>query len=479
MSPVRRREPRKARRGLLWAALILALLVAAGLWYALRSAPVELPPQSVAVPVTLSDREIGEIAAITVENGGGVYTLLPTDAGWRLADADYPLREELLSALVQDAALVAAEDTVGDLREQPAWRLADFGLDTGCVRVAVDFTDGGRVVFRVGDSVPQEIPARYLYVEGDSHIYTVSADVYDAYITTPLELHAVSDPALKGDLIDRIAFSGERPFVMAREADGWYLTEPVRYPLSDAAVGSLLKKLEGLRFAQYAADGGTAELAAYGLEPPERTVTLDIAESVLTGYDQDGQPLAETRLPAYQLTLELGRMDGDVVFYCRYKGDILKATAFSAGFLRTQGYDALLLTAPFNAPTNDLRRLTWQETVYDLSLQERVLPNNRLETDEDGNILYDVVVERDGQPVDSDAFLTAYRGLLELRTVDRLPADYALPEEAPLLRVNFTRQASGREICLYPLDALHRAVTIDGVALFQVEKGWGETIKLP
>ncbi|MCP6082858.1 hypothetical protein NL341_28055, partial [Klebsiella pneumoniae] len=81
------------------------------------------------------------------------------------------------------------------------------------------------------------------------------------------------------------------------------------------------------------------------------------------------------------------------------------------------------LSAPFNAPTNDLQRLTVQrageaEIVYDLSLQERVLPNNDFETDENGNVLHDLLVARNGEAADSDAFLAAYNSLVQLRTED-------------------------------------------------------------
>lgn len=463
------------------AALLAALAL---LYFVLKKDPVELPPQYVAQPVTLSDRAEEELASIAVENRSGSYVLLNTASGWRLEGSGEPLRDALLRPLVDDAALIVAEDTVGSLDDHPEWQLSHYGLEEPAARVTVTFTDGGRLAFRVGDSVPQETPAYYFCLEGDPHIYIAASDIYDAYITTALALHDVADPALDGSLIDRIAFTGREPFALEKRADGWYLTAPFAYPLADAAVDSLLTKLEGLRFAQFEAQAADADLAPYGLNPPERTLTLDIAQTLVTGYDEKGQVMGETLLPAYQLTFGLGKEENDVVFYCLYKGQVLKATSFSAGFLRTQGYDSLFLTAPFNAPTNDLSGLLWERegavTAYDVSLTERVLPNNALETDENGNVLYDLVVVKDGQPLDSDAFLTAYRQLVELRTLDRLPADYALPSSEPLLRVTLTRESGGtRQIALYPLDALHRAVAVDGVALYQVETGWAENVEMP
>ena len=94
------------------------------------------------------------------------------------------------------------------------------------------------------------------------------------------------------------------------------------------------------------------------------------------------------------------------------------------------------------------------------------------ETDENGSVIYDVHVVRDGAPVDAEAFLTAYRELLSLRVSDRLPGGWQ-PAGAPILTVAYTRSASSRVVALYPFDALHYALAIDGEALFRVEKDWG------
>lgn len=87
-------------------------------------------------------------------------------------------------------------------------------------------------------------------------------------------------------------------------------------------------------------------------------ITLDIAASILTGYDDNGQAYAQTQLDAYQLTLACGADASEVIYYCLYRGDVLKASYFTAGFLLSQGYDGLLLGAPINVPTNRLTSLT-------------------------------------------------------------------------------------------------------------------------
>ena len=81
---------------------------------------------------------------------------------------------------------------------------------------------------------------------------------------------------------------------------------------------------------------------------------------------------------------------------------------------------------------------------------------------------------------DSEAFAAAYGRLCALRMEDRLPSDYSLPNVEPLLTVEITRNDSkARTVTLWPLDALHDAVAVNGIALFRVEKGWMDNVNLP
>ena len=246
----------------------------------------------------------------------------------------------------------------------------------------------------------------------------------------------------------------------------------------------LLSKLEGVRFAQYVGRAEECNLASMGLDPAERMLTLDIAESTVTGYDADSQVTGRTLLPAYQLNLSIGHEESEIVFYCLYRGEVNKATSFSAGFLRTQSWSSLLLAAPFNSDIGEINRLTWsqngQAQTYNLSFSEHVLPNNELERDENGNVIYNVNVSCNGQDIDSEAFAAAYGRLCALRMEDRLPSDYSLPNVEPLLTVEITRNDSkARTVTLWPLDALHDAVAVNGIALFRVEKGWMDNVNLP
>ncbi len=484
--PVRRRTVRRGKPKYLLFALLAACLAAAGLCaYLLWPRTYADLPRAEDTTVLFSNRESGDVVSVTVRNGQG-ETYVITQSGEETAmdgDEKFDFSDSMLSDALTDAAYVYTEREIIDLRDSDTLTAADFGFDEACIRVTAVYTDGEQLTFYIGDLLPEETPAYYLMVEGDTHIYTVDQDTRDTFSRARLALHSVPDPALSAELIDKITFDGENAFAMERRAgDDWYLTAPFEYPLSATAVETLLNKLENLRFSQFAADADTADWAAYGLENPRRTMTIDIAASVLTGYDENDAEIGSVNLDAYQLTFVIGGDANDVVFYCLYRGQILKASYFTAGFILSQGYDGMLLGNLINIPTNRLTKMKitkdGQTHEYTLSLTERVLENNELEKDEDGNVLYDVLVEKDGVSCESDAFLTAYGQMTEMAAVTALPADWQASGD-PELSITLQWDDGTRELNFYPCDALHWGVEVNGIMRYQTEKSWMDNIAMP
>ncbi len=486
MNTVRRKTvPSKGKRSRLLL-LLLVLVLAAGIgcavYFARRPAVVELPRKADTTTV-FSNRGIEEIAQMTVTTMDETYTVLQEGGVWCMAgDDSFQLDAGMLSSLLYEGATVITEYTVGRLSDLNGLNRADFGLeDAQCLRAEVTYTDGSRLSFRVGAQIPEEIVRYYFMTENDDTVYAVSRDLYDTLCLSSRALHTVPTLALNADLIDAVTFEGDMPFRMERRSEGWYMTAPFAYPLSTSAAETLLQKIEGLRLAQCVAGEGS-DLSLYGLQSPRRTVTLDIAASVVTGYDSEGNLAAETTMAPYSLTFACGDPANDVSFYCLYRGMVYKATDFSAGFLLSQSYDTLLSTLPVSIPTNMLTALEWtrngETTRYDIRLTESVLENNELETDANGNVLYDLSVSKNGVAVDSNAFLTFYKGLVTFKTPNRLPAG-GMPEGEPHTVLTLRGDGFTRTLAFYTLDALHDAVSVDGTALFYTESSGMSDLSLP
>lgn len=483
---VRRRAVRaekiKRRAGAAALFVLLAAAVLAVVLYVNRD-PVlpEVEPKG-DESVTFAQYGTDEIVSIAVKNSEGEYTLLQKDGAWQMQGReDFVFSESMLSPLLDAAALVYAEHKVMDLMGS-GYQLRDFGLGEKAIRVTVHYTDGRQITFRIGDLMPQETPMYYLAVEGDNAVYAVAQDIQEIFMLHADALHEVTDPALKGELVDQIAFTGENAFTIAREDNEWYLTAPFRYPLSSVKVNALLGKLEKIRFAQYVISEEKADLAAYGLTSPRRTMTLSIAPSVLTGYDENNQVIATEQLDGYDLTFYCGDDQGDVLFYCLYRGDVVLATRFSASVMLTQTYDTLLHSAPFALSVSEVTRFEWtqgdQTRAWDITLHERVLENNEFETDDSGNILYDVRVWQDGQEVDGDRFLLFYSRLIDVETINHLPEDYTLPQEAEIT-ISLHRGERVRSVKLYAYGELHYAVSVDGEAVYYISREAVDGLSLP
>lgn len=482
--PVRRRAVRDdGRRRWLIVLLALCLLGAGVCWHLSRPVVKEVPAKADET-VVFSARESSEVARLIIQNGTGEsYEITQQDGVAAMTGyPDYVFSPSMLEDALENAAQLYAERTVMDLQENTSLSPADFGItDTG-IFVRAQYTDGTETAFYIGDLLPEETPAYYMMLANDTHIYAASQHFFEVFSRSRMALHTVPEIALNADLIDAVTFTGDNAFAIARDAAGdWYLTAPFRYPLSSTAVDTLLGKLEDLRFAQYVAPAQEG-LSAYGLDAPRRTMTVDIAPSILTGYDENGQAYASTELAGYQLSVDCGADMNDIIYYCAYRGNVLKATYFTAGFMLTQAYDTLLLGAPINIPTNRLTSLTLsrggQDVTYTLSLHERVLENNTLETDENGNILYDVQVSRNDQACDATQFLYAYGQMTELTVSNPLPDGYT-PTGTPDMTLTLRWDGGARTLAFYPYDALHWAVAVDGTALFYTDSSWMDAIELP
>lgn len=477
------RAERKRRRLYIAALFALPVMLLIGiLIYINREPEIPILERKEDTTVIFSDRAAEDIVTLTVQNSEGEYTITQENGVCTmLGREDFVFSENMLSYTLDNAAYIYADAVLLDTADSP-YTFADFGLEDHCIRVQVKYRDGAEIALRIGNLIPQETPQYYLRAEGDSRVFSVSLDMQETFMLSGDSLHAVADPALNGDLIDKITFTGDNPFTIERAGSAWYLTQPFRYPLSTAKVNTLLGKLEEIRFAQYVAPLEKADLAALGLSPARRTMSLLIAPSILTGYDENGQVIAQKQLDEYELTFTCGSDIGDILFYCLYRGDVVKATRFSASVLLTQNYDTLLETAPFFVAISEITRFEWEEKghtrAWDITLHERLLPNNEFETDESGNILYDMRFTRDGAEADGDSFLTAFSRLMDVQSINLLPAGYQLPEN-PEIIIRMHRENDLREIKLYAYGELHYAVSINGKAIFYVSRDAIDAVKMP
>ncbi len=453
--------------------LLLAVLAAAAalLCYFLNRRPALLVPETTDADgqLLLFSYTEDQLLSVTITPPEGeAYTLLMRDGELTLeSDADFPIRTTVLEDVLNNASHIQVETTVLS-RDETDVSLSDFGLEPPACTAVLRYTDGTTHTLRLGDQMPADIPYYYMTVDDDPRIFGASTDTFDAFSQPLAALHPVDQPGIKGELIDSVDLAGENRFHLTRTVWGWQLNAPFSYPMDEDKADNLLTSLEGLRFARYI--GMLADLtpSEYGLDAPRLTLTLDIAESVVQATDENGDTVQVT-LPASQQVFYIGRDMNEDYLYVSLGGVVYAAPRFLYRFLNQFSPASSLLAYPVDQGVQTLTGITFiqkdVETHYAIRLLERLTENNEIAVDEDGNTLYDVHVDRNGQEIDSEPFL---RWLLQLRRLTGdgvLTEDDFLPQSADASLILYGDGIS-RRVDFYRYDSLYTVFAVDGTARY-------------
>lgn len=481
MDSVPRKKAKRVwkKRHVLWLLAVAAAAVAAVL-LVLRRDPVLPPPEPLPDTVMLLEEEKDSITALTITpREGAVCALVRAEGGFVLSGREkIALREEIVKEMLAVAEYLPAENIIIAPEDWDPGKvdLADFGLENPQVRLEIDYVDGIRTEVRFGDEAPNETPQRYCQVSGVPGLYTALTSETDVFFYDPDALRAFDQPALDASLFNRIDISGDTTLGMYYTPSGWYMDAPRHYPLRLAGVEALLSRISAMAFESCLGEADGVDLAAYGLAEPALTVRMTQAASVISGETTDGEqvtvPVSET-----EYTLLVGDDTGKSGVYLMWEGRVFKASNFLLGFWKELNPEDLLLQSPINFLVNDLSSVSLQtprgKAAYSVTMVESITPNNQIATDEYGQILYDCEVTREGEtePMDAQAFLEWYVALAALSPDGRLPEGYQASGE-PRGVVTLTNDHLTRTVALYPYDALHDAIAVDGEALYFVTRTW-------
>lgn len=474
---------RKARGGLpRWvylAALLLCALLAVGAVLFARARRAPTPVKTELTQKMLLSRDVSTLSSIrVVTRDNGAYTLVYQGGALSVrGQSAFVLSDSARTELLEMAASIEADGTV--LADASGLALSDFGLDPPVVTATFAYADGTSFTLRLGDGIPDDIPHDYGMVEGDAALYEMPTFLKAALNVTLQSLHAVTQPGIKGELADEIIYTGKTPFAAVRRADGWHMTAPYAYPLSQSAMDALLADIDGMRFAQYVGEKSGALLSQCGLDSPSSVFTLKLSQSVLSGTDEQGEALSFL-IPAQTATFYAGNAFNDNSFYALYNDKVYIATNLTMGFIREISVSDMLAQNPFNYPVNALDTL---ETTrggttrsYAVRLVEQISESGALVYGEDGELAYDVKVRLDGSDMDSAMFLRDYYQLVRLTPSGLLPQGYA-PQGEPHTRIRLTYGDCARDVAFYAYDAMHSALCVDGVCVYYIRDTWDDAFE--
>ena len=484
MQKIQRKKEKQIPARLIIIASVVFLLLCAGAILLLNRKSEPVRPKKAEHNLLLYQKDLSLLSSIALyRNGDRQLTLLYRNGSLMLEDQpEYPLKETAVESLLSLAQSLTADEFVTELPSDAEMILAPYGLDPPERSAVFRYTDGTEIRLSVGSLMPIENPRYYALVEGQSALYSVTQDVRDTVSRTTENLHPLTRPQISSKLLDRIAVTGDVDFDAFLTPLGWQMLKPFSYPLSGPAIEKLLSQLDNLRFAGWIGETDKLNLSELGLAPPKRTLTVTFSETLVTAPDENGQEVS-FRLPSNQMSVALGNTRNDTSFYLLFEDQVYTGTVMSFSFLQNFAWDKYLQAEPVSVPLQALSQIILEEngqkTVFDISYSERVKSNNTLETDEDGNILYDMNVACEDTAIDADMFARWYLSLSGLRGTQRTEERTLTDADTLLYSLTLISDEYSfeRTVTVCPYSSVQDILFVDGVSLYLMDSAWRNSIE--
>jgi hypothetical protein len=282
---------KKGKRLLLLIAVI-AVFIAGALALKSMNAAREAADKAAATeekPVVLSVDK-NSLTEISYTNGGETLRFTKAEDHWQYAsDPAFPLNESKVIAMADALSSLTASRKVSDTLDQAE----DYGLKTPSCAVTAALADGTKYTLYFGDknTVTNDT---YAYVDGSQTVYTVASSVASKFSSKLYGLIAdEAFPTIDASSISNIAYAAaDKSLKLINFPQGTDKSYSSMYtwfsegengaltPLDDEKMNTYLEGVTGI------APAGTVdyeatqeELAAYGLDAPAATITVDYSVS--------------------------------------------------------------------------------------------------------------------------------------------------------------------------------------------------------
>ena len=483
-------KDRKRRRltGVLLCALLLAICVTAGLL--LR----DKAEKTVSAGIVKHEAQTGniflrdekELKSLTLfQQGKEPWTVVRDEEGsLRLQHEEtgepssWTVDENIAELLISVATNLTYEDIFSEKRSE--WEDAEeaFGLKEPQVTAVFRFTDDTDVTVHIGKSAdPENNRYYYMSVDGDEHLYAVSAGITDDLVTEQTLLHPVPRLEIQSALLDRISVKNAdgslrkewrlQGDVKDRDAaENWLLTAPYTYPADYDSISNLKENAGNLRLGIFVDEANQETLKLYGFEEPAAIIEFHTAAGSTGTVGMNGV-FDVSDWDEHLYTLTIGGTMSEMSSYILYEDNIYSISDFTmSAFLKVDPSTTVaryVVTIPVTSLDRAVVEKQGEETVtYVLE------PVTEASDGEDmPKETYRCL--KNGQEIPYETFEAAWERLLTVTVSGKLSQDY----EPVNVHTKYTfSTVSGRThtLELSELDQMHDLVTLDGYTRFYLIK---------
>lgn len=219
----------KNKKGLI--AGIVILLVLLGVYIGLKVAgPKEEEEQTEEKEITAFEINAEDIAQVSIENNGVLYTFVKEETWKYTEDENLPLNQAVVSNLVSGITAVNAQRELKDI-ENPE----DYGLSEPKLKVTVTDKDNTQTVLNFGDD-NEAVSGAYMSIGNNEKIYLVNSSVKTDLQFEKNDLAEMEElPQIAVGNIQKVEISSENGVKTLQEEEaeacGTYIRKmAVRYP---------------------------------------------------------------------------------------------------------------------------------------------------------------------------------------------------------------------------------------------------------
>lgn len=475
--PLKKKPPRKSRRWLTAALLLTALAASAAFVLLVPQITRTYPARTLEIPesgfrsIRVTPAE--EIASVTITPPEEEsYTLVMQGGTLMLETANglIDINDRHAADILEAVTQIAAQMIVTEDAAEAEAHLEEMGLQPPKATARIRYTDGGEETLEVGGAVPN---TTYSYCRFSAHpaVYMCDVGVTEALCLTMRRLIPVEQPAVYAALLEEAVIrnrSGEYTLSFTENM----LTFPIRYPLAEEGADAVRTALANFRLGTVEDTVTDENRGAWGFNDPVCTVDLSMAAGTSTVIDGNGE-LVTRKIDAQKLRFVIGREEGEFFHTCEYEGKCYLVSRFLVQALVDLTEEKLLTLTPADLGETALSSIVIEakngRVQIDVSYQERVLPNNDLETDEEGNPVYDALVRLNGTEGNEDQLNEMLSRLAGFTAAGNVPAGWIKPDEKPLWSIELTAVGGARRrIEGYALDHFSDVMAVDGTAVHTV-----------
>jgi len=413
------------------------------------------------VVLTLTTFKMDDVNMITSEWRGDKIVIKRSGLSWKRADeADFPLDLNVTAAFINAASSILTQRIVDDNLDN----IAAYGLDDPMGTIEVVSKEGEVKRIYIGDR-NSTTSNYYLYMEGNSNVYSIDFEVWDSLTYSVVDFVMVDTMPditfLTGFTVStrdegvvlEIKPYDEAPETGISDEQIWYVEQPYEYPRAAdyTAIGTYQGKLMYLDFStcmDYTDD--EAVLAGYGLTDPYATVHVN--------YDMQLQEYDGENYNYKYVGLEKDLLIGDKIpdsnkRYVKFADSdiVLSAYDIDIDYLVNVDPESFLSANVCPVPPGSLAELSFlaDGLDYTLSLTHEFKPvvlEDGTESTETVSTAY-----RDGVMLDGEAYMAMYEKIYALSVQSRL-------ENAPdtigdqVLSIRFIREDDELELKVYKYD---------------------------